>query len=457
MSCRIRLPAPVPGTGQRPCILTNSLILGLGHPFGQPAYFFVYYRNKQWAYSQTDFAFERREKAFEVRAGYNVGRTGITGTFGLGRTQNPTLGYTGSFREYQIQTRFASRSGQAFTASVEYLSGTLPFRPEPQHRWLARISAALHLSSRTRLLLNLHASIERRRTLDRSYRAIQALFEHRFPSEHRLQVKGLYRSFDAFLDQGIADYTLAYTIPFNVPVPQQKQGKPLTGRVYDVETGEGLKKVVLYLGDTTTMTGSDGTFSFPMPAPGTYYLYFDRLSVGLDRVPQSVMPMEIHVGTEPMPEIEIALVRSARVSGRVEIQQNPDATGTPLDGPPQVVLELIDAVGRHRCLSDRNGRFSFEEVHPGPLTVRVVHARLPAYYYLEQDFYTFDVTPGGQQHVQIRVLPERRQIRMIEGGMIMTGQLVKTPDALRARTTTEPSATPSNTKVQRQRPLEQQR
>ena len=29
MSCRTRLPAPVPGTGQRPCILTYSLILGL--------------------------------------------------------------------------------------------------------------------------------------------------------------------------------------------------------------------------------------------------------------------------------------------------------------------------------------------------------------------------------------------------------------------------------------------
>ena len=29
MSCRIGLPAPVPSTGQRPCFLTNSLILGL--------------------------------------------------------------------------------------------------------------------------------------------------------------------------------------------------------------------------------------------------------------------------------------------------------------------------------------------------------------------------------------------------------------------------------------------
>ncbi len=163
------------------------------------------------------------------------------------------------------------------------------------------------------------------------------------------------------------------------------------------------------------MTGSDGTFSFPMPAPGTYYLYPDRLSVGLDRVPRSAMPMEIHVGTEPMPEIDIALVRSARISGRIEIQQNPDPFGVLLDGPPQVVLELTDAVGRHRFLSDRNGHFSFKEVHPGPLTVRVVHAKLPAYYYLEQDIYTFDVTPGGQQHVLIRVLPERRQIRMIDG------------------------------------------
>ncbi len=395
---------------------TYRLGTGLqGHPWGQPAYFYVYYRNKQWAYSQTDFVLERREEAVEMRAGYNVGRAGIIGSFGLGRTQTPSLDYTGSFREYQIEIRFASRSGQAFTASIEYLSGTLPFRPEPQRRWLGRVSAALQLSSRTRFLLNLHGSIERRHTSDRSYRAIQALFEHRFPWEHRLQVKGLYRSFDAFLDQGVADYTLAYTIPFNVPVPQQKQEKRMTGRVYDAETGEGLKRVVLYMGDRTAMTGSDGTFSFPMPAPGTYYLYFDRLSVGLDRVPRSAMPMEIQVGTEPMPEIDIALVRSARVSGRIEIQENPDSLGVLLDGPPQVVLELTDAVGRHRCLSDRNGHFSFKEVYPGPLTVRVVHAKLPAYYYLEQDIYTFDVTPGGQQHVQIRVLPERRQIRMIDG------------------------------------------
>ena len=31
MSCRIGLPAPVPGPGQRPCILTYSLILGLAY------------------------------------------------------------------------------------------------------------------------------------------------------------------------------------------------------------------------------------------------------------------------------------------------------------------------------------------------------------------------------------------------------------------------------------------
>ena len=72
-----------------------------------------------------------------------------------------------------------------------------------------------------------------------------------------------------------------------------------------------------------------------------------------------------------------------------------------------------------RRLTDRRGRFIFEDVRPGKWTLKVYEAGLPEYHYLEQNTFTFELKPGGKEEVLVRVLPKVRRIEIIEEGEIL--------------------------------------
>ena len=156
-------------------------------------------------------------------------------------------------------------------------------------------------------------------------------------------------------------------------------------------------------------------FVLPRPTGGTSYLTIDQVSAGIDRVPLVEMPLAVPGGVEAVPDVEIPLLRGARLTGAFRV----DAGGAePAAGVRRAVLEMESAGRRLRTVAGRDGRFAFEGVAPGAWTLRVLHADLPRHHAVERDAYAVALAPGEAGHVEIGVRPLRRQIRMVETGVV---------------------------------------
>lgn len=82
------------------------------------------------------------------------------------------------------------------------------------------------------------------------------------------------------------------------------------------------------------------------------------------------------------------------------------------------LVELYDEKETLRQVTDQNGWFSFEDLRPGRWILRVHADNLPDRYYLEQRELDFELKPGEEKGIEVRVLPRLRPIQIIEEGEI---------------------------------------
>jgi hypothetical protein len=67
-------------------------------------------------------------------------------------------------------------------------------------------------------------------------------------------------------------------------------------------------------------------------------------------------------------------------------------------------------------VTDKNGRFSFEQLRPGKWTVRFLSDNLPPHHYFEKEELRVDLKPGEEKNIEAKVLLRRRQIQMVDEG-----------------------------------------
>lgn len=242
-------------------------------------------------------------------------------------------------------------------------------------------------------------------------------------------------------------YRLAYIIPIGLPVSRKEKVGRILGRVFDAEAPEhpGIAGAILRANGATAVTNPNGEFVFPSVAPGTYQIYVDRSSIGLDRVTQQRLPITVEVTGGEVKQIEIGVVRAAKLSGRVLVipanennhnGNNGDSgvatnasgsfvvgdpgnnTAREPTGLPNVLVELTNGQEVLRRVTDHRGEFLFESLRPGTWHLKVYDHNLPAYHYLETPEQDLTLEPGQSAEITIRVLPKVRQIRFIDEGVI---------------------------------------
>jgi hypothetical protein len=95
----------------------------------------------------------------------------------------------------------------------------------------------------------------------------------------------------------------------------------LKGRVYDGEK-EGkppIPNAILTIGEATAVTDKKGEFIFPSLKPGAYFLKIEKGSIGLNRVTTEKLPVMVEIKGGEAAQVEIAVVTSCRLSGRVVV------------------------------------------------------------------------------------------------------------------------------------------
>ncbi|MBN1697942.1 MAG: hypothetical protein JW881_10550 [Spirochaetales bacterium] len=248
-----------------------------------------------------------------------------------------------------------------------------------------------------------------------------------FENSHRMSVDTSYQIFDG-MDTFDYNFTLSllYSIPFEIPVGRKKDAGRVKGIFIDSRTGKPLKDIIVRLGKKAVITDASGTFSFAPLSEGTYYLDCNLLRLGTNLIPTEQVPIEAIVEKGKDTSLTIYITEGGSISGRVllygfkqkGLKETDEASASPeyteAGGMQHAILQLSDGNLVKRRVTDREGNFSFEEIIPGRWTLHLIIPRLPDYYYIEEQSFTFDFVPGRKQEIVFRVLPQKRTVRLIE-------------------------------------------
>ncbi|PAP76784.1 carboxypeptidase regulatory-like domain-containing protein [Rubrivirga marina] len=299
---------------------------------------------------------------------------------------------------------------------VEGAEGGSMWDTYASRRWLGGVSGAVRLGEWLRLQAGLDVGEYRVDTPEQALRDATASGRLdatvQLPADRELSLgASVYRAGDYRADHA----HLTLRVPVRVPLPYRAEVARVRGRFVDAGTGRGVSGLVVFFGSDRVVTDRDGAFSFDAtPAGG--YLFVDRSTLGADQVPLTALPLQLRPG-EPV-EIEIGrrvsirgALRRVRVLGTGARTDTTDAAGV-----PHVVVEAEGTGQRHRVVTDAEGRFDFLDLPAGVYTLRVVHGRMPEGHRLERETWPLHVTEPVD--LLWRVVPERREIRILRGGTI---------------------------------------
>ncbi len=243
-------------------------------------------------------------------------------------------------------------------------------------------------------------------------------------------------------NQDETTFILEYEHRFGLPVARKAGVSTVSGVVRDDRTGAPLEGVLLRLDQETFATGPEGRFAFTSARPGPAYLSIDTSRIGLDRIPvcESPLgldleagadhPLEIRVTTKAVLTGQVVLHRAAAAGGGVpyELEQAPGVPGlkapegelVEAEGLANVLVIMNGPGGTVRALTDARGRFRFTELRPGAWTLTVDPGALPAHHAPERAEVPLNLVPGEARDMTVRVLPQKRRIRIMgEGGTVI--------------------------------------
>ncbi|MCK4392829.1 hypothetical protein KAX17_07975 [Candidatus Bipolaricaulota bacterium] len=230
--------------------------------------------------------------------------------------------------------------------------------------------------------------------------------------------------------------TLAFNlnIAFDLPIPFIVTKGRIEGHAF-IDTNangqydpdeEGVAELVMGVADTQALTGKEGEFRFAPLPPGDYSLRIVNLP--RNYVPLASMPIPVHLEAGMVEQVEVPLVEGAMITGRVAVfpEEEPreglylEGTGEESlaqgEGLPNVVVKLTSNEETFLQATDRDGHFQFDRLRPGQWTLTVYEDQLPRFHYLERDVFEFDLKPGDQEDLLIRVFVKRRPIQLLEEG-----------------------------------------
>ena len=367
----------------------------------------------------------RDEELLRVQGGLQANAVGLRPLLEVGRFGPNEGGPEQSFRTYGLRTS-VDLGPQRVDGQVEYTEASFREGFSRRPRWSADLSTQLQLGSRADLRLRgewTEAGAFRGRR-----QSAQATLQYQLAGGHRLSAEARYRRFGE--GAGTSRFRIGYTVPVGLPIVQTPDRQTLTGRVVDAETNAPLSEVLVQLGPARRLTDEEGRFSLPLSQDGPAYLRLDLASGGFDRVPMLNLPMRI--GPEDTAsDLVIPVSEGAVLHAQAIRYEYPSARAALEDQAPErvggvggLVVEVTDDEGAVRRLTGADGQATFDDLRPGPWTVRVGAAGRPQGSAPEQSTYEVTLSPGARDTLRIRMLPEGRpQLEVEEGGEIGRGEV----------------------------------
>ena len=337
---------------------------------------------------------------------------------------------------YEISAERDNLTGQSeklnkFDLSISY---------SPKMEWkyslhyFTEFDQLIDLGIKSEIKLDIQRQLKKKSSLDFSWQAdieeeidichqINLKVKHEFPKGDIIELEGGYSFSGDSFDEGSASLMVSYQIPLSIPVSLKGNIGVVRGRVYDAEDPNlsGLEKVILIMGGMTAVTDKEGNFVFRALEAGDYYLYIDYRSIGQDKIATMKMPLKITVQRKKETEINLGITRKVLLRGRIVRFDFPESSLLQEEsqweekgGMGNVLLEMRSDNEIRRCLSDNKGYFVFSDLRPGKWTFEILNVDLSRHHYIEEYVKEFELKPGEEKEISLRVLPKKRTIIMIK-------------------------------------------
>jgi len=412
-----------------------------------------------------DARFAYRDSTVRTGALGQFGPFSVQGYFDFGSTHNTLTGESERLAEYTFSLNAVVINSFTVGGYVHYRNQKETFTGDRERQLDLNFNAG-YQTGRTRLeafyRTSMHQELYQTALSEKSFENPLFLLNNydmfglsvtqRFANGHQLSLR-VQRAAGSFA-AGEAGRRLIglleYSIPLGMPVSRKTTIGSLRGKIYDAEDGrKGVAGAVVRANDLATLTGKNGDYAFNGLEPGRYLLTLEAPAEARSKITLERTPLGVDVAGGRNSECSIGLVTGSAILGRITVYKPersnaalsikaPAESGpTPSDAvdkpkadeakPKMIesgalaaaVVELVGADGEVlHARTDEDGRFAFEGLRPGKVTVSVLTDTLPELHVFEKESFEIDLAPGSRHQVEFKVFPVVRPVQIITSGEV---------------------------------------
>ncbi|MBX9924337.1 MAG: hypothetical protein K2Y01_09525 [Rhabdochlamydiaceae bacterium] len=210
--------------------------------------------------------------------------------------------------------------------------------------------------------------------------------------------------------KNVLEFLFSYTIPWGLPLRKKPPKSSLYGKAYiqnpDLQENP-YSSLLVHCNGMRTVTDKKGNFEFPQLTPGDYHLWTDSSSE--QWVSSQPFPMTVCINSGEQKEIQLTFTHPASLQGEILLVESQK----PLENV-SLLLESASTQERIFLSSDAQGLFTTSHLSPGRWILKAATDQLPPYHFFEYSEQVLDLFPGENKEILLKVLPVKRELRMID-------------------------------------------
>ena len=359
-------------------------------------------------------AYDFVEDSARIGVGHNFGKLQLRSFLDLGTLENDITGESGPFERYSVHASFQPTPRQRYAIYANY--GPSSFTAANDRTLNLGFSAEFQFKENFSAAFS-YARNQYDGLTGTEQDQVMARASYRFANGDELGVTGRWASMGVMdRDEHEAAIMLTYSRTFGVPVSRKTSVGALAGRL-EVE-GQPVPRAIIRSGEDYAVTDAEGHFAFASIKPGNRDLQVLADSLGSNLVATEV-PSNVLVRGGATKRLNLRASRA----GTVRVQARRFAFGrtgefVPAEGMPSVFVELSSGAERVVEQVNGGGEAVFERLRPGPWKAKIASENLPPNTFIENPERELELKPGEPAVVDVRILPVKRKILMIDQGVV---------------------------------------
>jgi hypothetical protein len=202
-------------------------------------------------------------------------------------------------------------------------------------------------------------------------------------------------------------YSLKYTLKLNMPVAKNRSLGNVSGKIVTLSNDINRSGIILQMGQYKVLTDANGVFSFPNITPDTYYIQMKDETNPASVISTIKTPVRVEVSADSTKIIEIPLVHSGVIAGKVELD---NITDDEFQKVPIIYIKLTNGEEKHITSLDKKQRFSFKEMRPGRWSVSLLLVGNNDNYEISNQYQDIEIEPNSLKNIFFTVHAIERKI-----------------------------------------------